>query len=114
VAIVGDGGFAMLMAEMSTAVKNQLPIKIFLLRNDALAEVLFEQRDLGNPAYGCELGGIDYAQVATACGAQGFHCAASGEIVQAVQATLSSAGPALLEARVDAEEPPSMPHQLKV
>ncbi len=114
VAIVGDGGFAMLMAEVSTAVKNQLPIKIFLLRNDALAEVLFEQRDLGNPAYGCELGGINYAQVATACGAQGFHCAAPGELAQAVQATLRATGTALLEARVDPQEPPSVPHQLKV
>ena len=114
VAIVGDGGFAMLMAEMSTAVKNQLPIKIFLLRNDALAEVLFEQRELGNPTYGCELGGIDYGQVATACGAQGFQCAAPGELAQAVQATLRATGPALLEARVDAQEPPSMPHKLKV
>jgi pyruvate dehydrogenase (quinone) len=104
----------MLMAEMSTAVKNQLPIKIFLLRNDALAEVLFEQRELGNPTYGCELGGIDYGQVATACGAQGFQCAAPGELAQAVQATLRATGPALLEARVDAQEPPSMPHKLKV
>ncbi len=113
VAIVGDGGFSMLMAEMSTAVKNQLPIKIFVLRNDALGEVLFEQRELGNPVYGCDLGGIDYAQVAAACGAQGFRCAKPGEVAQAVQATLRASGPALLEARVDAEERPSMPHQLK-
>lgn len=61
----------MLMAEMSTAAKNHLPIKIFVLRNDALAEVVFERRDLGNPAYGCDLEGIDHAQVAGACDAQG-------------------------------------------
>src|SRR6201992_2356190 len=33
VAIVGDGGFAMLMAELSTAVARQLPVKIILLKN---------------------------------------------------------------------------------
>jgi thiamine pyrophosphate-dependent acetolactate synthase large subunit-like protein len=57
----------MLMAELSTAVKNQLPVKVIVMRNDMLAEVVFEQKELGNPPYGCELGGIDFAQVATAC-----------------------------------------------
>ena len=33
VAVVGDGGFAMLMAELTTAVANNLPIKIILLKN---------------------------------------------------------------------------------
>jgi thiamine pyrophosphate-dependent acetolactate synthase large subunit-like protein len=52
VAIVGDGEFAMLMAELSTAVKNCLPVKVVVLLNDMLAEVVFEQKELGNPRYG--------------------------------------------------------------
>jgi pyruvate dehydrogenase (quinone) len=43
VAIVGDGGFAMLMAEMTTAVQHNLPVKIIVLKNNSLAEVKFEQ-----------------------------------------------------------------------
>ena len=43
VAIVGDGGFAMLMAEMTTAVQHNLPVKIIILKNNSLAEVSFEQ-----------------------------------------------------------------------
>jgi len=39
VAIVGDGGFAQLMAEFATAVKYQLPVKILVLSNRSLAEV---------------------------------------------------------------------------
>ena len=35
VAIVGDGGFAMLMAELTTAVAHDLPVKIILLKNNA-------------------------------------------------------------------------------
>jgi pyruvate dehydrogenase (quinone)/pyruvate decarboxylase len=34
VAIVGDGGFSMLMAELATAVSNKLPVKIILLKNN--------------------------------------------------------------------------------
>ncbi|MBV9201475.1 MAG: pyruvate oxidase, partial [Alphaproteobacteria bacterium] len=35
VTVVGDGGFAMLMAELPTAVAHNLPIKIILLKNDS-------------------------------------------------------------------------------
>ncbi len=113
VAIVGDGGFAMLMAEMSTAVMNALPIKVIVLRNDRLAEVTFEQKQLGNPVYGCEIGGIDYAQFAAACGADGFRCAHPGELKASIDATLRSKRAALLELRVDPDEPVTMPHELK-
>ena len=61
VTVVGDGGFAMLMAELSTAVAQQLPVKIILLKNNSLAEVMFEQREIGlTPDYGCALPPIDF------------------------------------------------------
>ena len=50
VAVVGDGGFAMLMAEVTTAIAYDLPVKIVILKNNSLAEVKFEQIALGNPA----------------------------------------------------------------
>ena len=77
VAIVGDGGFAMLMAELTTAVQYKLPVKIILLKNNSLAEVRFEQIELGNPAFGCDLAPIDFVAFARACGAEGFRCAAA-------------------------------------
>ncbi|WP_222105695.1 thiamine pyrophosphate-binding protein [Paraburkholderia sp. BCC1885] len=113
VAIVGDGGFAMLMAELSTAVKNQLPVKVIVMRNDMLAEVVFEQRELGNTPYGCELGGIDFAQVAVACGATGARCTQPHELRPALASMLNSHGPALLEVHVDPAEPITTPGQLK-
>jgi pyruvate dehydrogenase (quinone) len=60
VAIVGDGGFSMLMADLVTAVSSKLPVKIILLKNNSLAEVKFEQQEIGNPEYGCELAPIDF------------------------------------------------------
>lgn len=113
VAVVGDGGFAMLMAELSTAVKNGLPVKVIVLRNDMLAEVVFEQKELGNPSYGCELGGIDFAQVAVACGAEGARCTEPRSLRAALAATLSSPRAALLEVQVDPAEPVTTPERLK-
>ncbi|MBV9135541.1 MAG: pyruvate oxidase [Hyphomicrobiales bacterium] len=113
VAIVGDGGFSMLMAELATAVSNELPVKIILLRNDSLAEVKFEQKEIGNPEYGCALAPIDFVSVAKACGADAFKCERPDEVRPAVQAALSSPRAAIVEAIVDANERPAKPDELK-
>lgn len=113
IAVVGDGGFSMLMAELVTAVANQLPVKIILLKNKSLAEVKFEQRDIGNPEYGCELAPIDFVAFAKACGAQGYRCRRADEIPPAIEAALKSPNAALVEAVVDANEKPEKPDELK-
>jgi len=113
VAVVGDGGFAQLMAELTTAVKYQLPIKVVILKNNSLAEVRFEQKELGNPEYGCDLSPIDFVAFAKACGADGFRCAKPAEVRPAIAAFLRSPRTAVLEADVDADEKPSMPLELK-
>ena len=114
VAIVGDGGFAMLMAEMTTAVQHHLPVKIIVLKNNSFAEVKFEQIELGNPSFGCELSPIDFVAFARACGADGFRCERPEEVRPAIQAALRSAKPALVEAVVDANEKPANPDDLRV
>jgi pyruvate dehydrogenase (quinone)/pyruvate decarboxylase len=113
VCVVGDGGFAQLMAELTTAVQHQLPVKIIVMKNNSLAEVKFEQRELGNPEYGCDLSPIDFVAFARACGAEGFRCTKSSEVRSAIANTLHSPQVALLEAVVDANEPPTKPEQLK-
>src|SRR6202012_1848074 len=114
VAVVGDGGFTQLMGELVTAVKYQLPVKIIILKNNSLAEVLFEQKELGNPTYGCDLAPIDFAAFAKACGADGFKCSHPSEVANPIRATLHSPLPAVLEILVDADEKPSLPSELKV
>jgi pyruvate dehydrogenase (quinone) len=114
VAVVGDGGFSQLMAELATAVKYELPVKVIILKNNSLAEVLFEQKELGNPTYGCDLSPIDFAAFAKSCGAEGFRCSAPGELIPAIRQTLQTPGPALLEAMVDANEKPALPDELKL
>ena len=113
VAVVGDGGFAMLMAELSTAVQHRLPVKIVLLKNNSLSEVRFEQEDLGYPQFGCDLSPIDFVAFAKACGAEGYRCSRPEEVKPALEAALKSAQPALVEAVVDPEEKPEKPAQVK-
>ena len=106
VAFCGDGGMAMLMAELSTCVKYKLPVKVFVAKNDLLGMIRWEQMMyLGHPEYGVELGDIDFAQVAEACGAKGFHVERPAEVAGVIREALSTSGPALVEAVVDPFEP---------
>jgi pyruvate dehydrogenase (quinone)/pyruvate decarboxylase len=114
IAVAGDGGFAMLMAELSTAVVHNLNIKVMILNNDSLGEVKFEQEELGNPEYGCELGHIDFAAYAEAAGARGFRASRPNELHTAIQSWLAVPGPAVLDVQVDAAEKTEKPEELKV
>ena len=56
IAFVGDGGFTMLMGEFATAVQYDLPIKVFVIKNDTLGMIRWEQMAfLGNPEFGLNL-----------------------------------------------------------
>jgi thiamine pyrophosphate-dependent acetolactate synthase large subunit-like protein len=83
-------------------------------QNNSLAEVKFEQAEIGNPEYGCTLPPIDFVAFARACGADGFHCERPDEIRPAIMSALRSPRAAIVEAVVDADEKPTKPDELKV
>jgi pyruvate dehydrogenase (quinone) len=113
VAFVGDGGFTMLMGEMATAVKYQLPIKVVVIKNNTLGQIKWEQMVfLGNPEYVCDLHPIDFAQMARACGATGLHVERPEDCGRVLDEALNTAGPVVVEAVVDPHEPP-MPPKVK-
>ncbi len=102
VCFIGDGGFSMLMAEMATAVKYKLPIKVVVVKNDYLGMIKWEQMVfLGNPEFGVRLQPIDFAMFARACGAEGFHLDNPKQAGSTIELFLNTPGPALLEAVVD-------------
>ncbi len=113
VAFVGDGGFSMLMAEFATAVKYQLPIKIFIIKNNSLGQIKWEQMVmLGNPEYACELHPIDFAAFAHACGGHGFSVDDPARCGDVIAQALATPGPVIVEAIVDPHEPP-MPGKIE-
>jgi pyruvate dehydrogenase (quinone)/pyruvate oxidase len=110
VAFVGDGGFSMLMAELSTCVKYQLPVKVVVIKNNVLGMIKWEQMVfLGNPQYGVELEPIDHVKFAEACGARGFSIDDPADCGRILDEALSTPGPVLIEAVVDPHEPPMPP-----
>ena len=110
VAFVGDGGFSMLMSEFATCVKYRLPVKIFIIKNNTLGQIKWEQMVfLGNPEYGCELHPINFALFAQACGGTGLTVDDPKDCGRVIEAALNTPGPVVVEAVVDPFEPPMPP-----
>ncbi len=109
-AFVGDGGFSMLMAEFSTAVKYNLPIKVIILTNNVLGQIRWEQMVLlGNPEYGVDFKPIDFAAFARACGGTGFTVDDPADCGGVLDRALVTPGPVIIDAIVDPFEPPMPP-----
>ena len=102
-AMVGDGGFSMLMADFVTAVKYHLPIKVLIIKNNVLGQIKWEQMVfLGNPEYGVDLNPIDFAAFARACGGAGYTIRDPKRAGDILDEALQTEGPVIIEAEVDA------------
>jgi pyruvate dehydrogenase (quinone) len=108
IAYIGDGGFAMLMAEFHTACRYGLPVKVVINNNNSLGQILWEQMVLGYPEHGVRFGEPvpDYAAWARGAGGHGVHVAKAAELPEALAAALAHNGPSLVDVAVDPNEPP--------
>jgi pyruvate dehydrogenase (quinone) len=113
IAMVGDGSFTMLMGEMATAVLYNLPVKIIIFKNNALAMDRFEQEEIGSKQYGIALQPINFAKIAEACGAEGYFCTKSSELPDILSRAFASDKPAVIEVEVDPDTPPDPPEKIK-
>lgn len=107
VCIIGDGGLSMLLGDLATLVKYNLPVKVVVIKNNVLGQIKWEQIVMeGNPEFGVDLHPINFAMVAEACGARGFTIQHPGEAYSILRQAFAQPGPAVIEAVVDPNEPP--------
>ena len=108
IAFVGDGGFAMLMAEFLTAVRHELPIKVVVNNNNSYGQILWEQLILGYPEYAVrhQQPAADFSTWARGCGAFGVKVTKPGDVESAIRDALAHPGPALVDCDVNPNEPP--------
>lgn len=98
--VLGDGGFAMLMAELETAVREKLGVTVVVLVDEALSQIRAGQERKSYPATGTTFGGLDYVQLARGFGIEGVEVTNAKECRDAL-ATPPSDRPRLVAARVD-------------
>ncbi|WP_026433026.1 ubiquinone-dependent pyruvate dehydrogenase [Paracidovorax oryzae] len=112
VSISGDGGLAMLMGDMLTAVQMKLSIKIVLINNGVLGFVQMEQKAAGYLDTNVALQNPDFSAIANGMGFLGLRVARSDELEPALVRALAHDGPALVDVRVDPMEL-SMPPKIR-
>ncbi|MDN4489295.1 ubiquinone-dependent pyruvate dehydrogenase [Demequina sp. SYSU T00068] len=111
ISLSGDGGLAMLMGDLITAVQNHLPVKVVVYDNASLNFVELEMKAAGLPTYATDLENPDFAAVARAMGMTGIRVEDPADLPDAVDRLLAADGPALLDvvcAREELALPPSI------
>ncbi len=107
IALVGDGGLAMLMAEFATACRYRLPVKIIVNNNGELGQILWEQLVLGYPEFGVRFEQrLDFAPWAEACGGLGIRVDKCDELEDAISQAFRFDGPVIVDVSVNPDEPP--------
>jgi thiamine pyrophosphate-dependent acetolactate synthase large subunit-like protein len=97
----GDGGFSMLMADFMTAVKNKLPIKVFIFNNSELAMIRQEQLMENYPNYKTKLHNFNFAQFAQNCGGVGIRVENAEELENAVDKALKTDKATIVDINTD-------------
>jgi pyruvate dehydrogenase (quinone) len=101
IALSGDGGIAMMLGDLLTAVQEKLPIKVAVFNNGALDFVEIEQKVEGLLNAYTDLSNPDFAKVAEAIGFRGWRVEKAEDLEAAVQAWLTAPGPAMLDVVTD-------------
>ena len=102
VTLMGDGGFAMTMAEICTAVQHNLPTIAVVLDNGCWGAEKAYQRDFYDGRYvGSDIISPAYDQVAELCGADGYAVNKPGQLEEALSTALKSRNPSVIHVKVD-------------
>lgn len=113
IALSGDGGLAMLMGDLLSLRQLDLPVKLIVFNNSALAFVELEMKAAGILDFATDLLNPDFAKMAEAAGVLGLKADVPAQVRPLLAQALSHPGPALVEVVVDRQEP-ALPPSIKL
>jgi acetolactate synthase-1/2/3 large subunit len=101
VAVCGDGGFAIGMNGLMTALDENIPITVVVFNNSALGWVRHGQRERN---IACDFGNFDYAAIARSMGCDGVRVEHPRELAPSLKRALSADKPSVVEVRTSLDE----------
>jgi acetolactate synthase-1/2/3 large subunit len=102
VALVGDGGLAMSMAELETAVREHARVVVLAFDNERYGTIrMHQERREGGEPVGTDLGPIDFAAIARACGARGVRVDSDEEFEPALRQALAGDRATVIQLALD-------------
>jgi acetolactate synthase I/II/III large subunit len=94
VAVCGDGGFAMTMNGLMTAIEHDIPIAVVVFNNNALGWVLH-----GSGPFAAEFKDFDHAAIARAIGCRGVRVTEPDALAAALKEAVASRVPSVIDVR---------------
>jgi acetolactate synthase-1/2/3 large subunit len=102
VAVVGDGGLAMTMGELETAVREGARVVVLCFDNEQYGTIrMWQERRGTGQGVATELGPFDFAAVARAAGARGVRVDADAEFEGALRTALATDRPTVIQLALD-------------
>jgi acetolactate synthase-1/2/3 large subunit len=101
VALTGDGGLLMCLAELGTAARERLKVTTIVFNDRSLSLIRIKQEKLGYPAAGMSLDGVDWQGAARTFGVRAWRAQNDAEMARCLASAAATDGPALVEAVVD-------------
>jgi acetolactate synthase-1/2/3 large subunit len=102
VSVSGDGGFAMSMAELETAVREGLRVVALVFDNERYGTIRMHQERDGRQPVATDLGPFDFTAVARACGARGVRVESDAGFESALRQALATADrPTVIQLTLD-------------
>ncbi|WP_342536279.1 thiamine pyrophosphate-binding protein [Sporosarcina sp. FSL K6-3508] len=97
VAVVGDGGLQMTLADLLTATRYELNITVVVLNNGALQMERDKINVMGKKEVGVDLTNPDFVKVAEACGWKGFRAEPETQLEYLLKEAFQTNGPSLVD-----------------
>ena len=102
VALVGDGGLAMTVAELETAVRAGTRVVVVVFDNERYGTIrMWQERRGTGIGVATELGPVDFAAIARACGARGARVEKDGDFEAALRSALVADRPTVIQLTLD-------------
>lgn len=112
VALVGDGGLGMVLAELLTAVQLGVNVTVIVFNNGSLAMEANEMKRMGLVPHGVRLHNPNFAKYAELCGARGLRVERASELERALSQGMQGPGPTLVDV-ITAPTPLPLPPKLQ-
>ncbi len=102
VAMVGDGGLAMTMAELETSIRVGARVVVLAFDNERYGTIrMWQDRRGTGIGVGTDLGPIDFAAIARACGARGIRVERDADFEPALRAALAADRSTVIQLALD-------------
>ncbi len=101
IAMTGDGGLHMCLAELATAARLGCRIAVVVFNDSALSLIDIKQQRQQRESRGVRFGEMDHAQVAEGLGCRGWRVGADDPLTPALVDAFAHTGPALVDVTVD-------------